>query len=167
MCANYNNTYTDYNSFFSSYNSNSNGDSALTTTTTTPSSSSTSFGYNTFAPPPSLVDTQPIALYIFPTKALAQDQLRSLHNFITLPIQTQTHNQNFSNYNQRNPDGIYSLSDWVKCFTYDGDTPQAARKLIQQTANVILTNPDMLHMSILPGYAYINCTYIHIYTQCV
>ena len=40
----------------------------------------------------------------------------------------------------------------LRAFTYDGDTPQDARKAIRQRANVVLTNPDMLHSGILPHH---------------
>ncbi len=64
------------------------------------------------------------ALLIYPTKALAQDQLRKLADFGA---------------------GAVFVAD-----TYDGDTPQARRPEIRRRAQVVLTNPDMLHMGILP-----------------
>jgi len=66
------------------------------------------------------------ALYIYPTKALAQDQLGKIKQ--------------------------YSL-DFVKAATYDGDTPRQERPFIKTTANIILTNPDMLHVGVLPYYS--------------
>jgi len=68
------------------------------------------------------------ALYLFPTKALAQDQLRSLQE-LTRP----------------------SLRE-VKFGTYDGDTPQSTRSRRRKEAAIILTNPDMLHLGILPNH---------------
>jgi DEAD/DEAH box helicase domain-containing protein len=68
------------------------------------------------------------ALYLFPTKALAQDQLAELHDLSTL------------------------LDDCFGVFTYDGDTPSDARKAIRERGHVILTNPDMLHTGILPHH---------------
>jgi DEAD/DEAH box helicase domain-containing protein len=68
------------------------------------------------------------ALYLFPTKALAQDQLAELHDL-----------------NQR-------LDNRVGVFTYDGDTPSDARKAIREKAHIALTNPDMLHTGILPHH---------------
>jgi DEAD/DEAH box helicase domain-containing protein len=68
------------------------------------------------------------ALYLFPTKALAQDQLAELHDL-----------------NQR-------LENRVGVFTYDGDTPSDARKAIREKGHVVLTNPDMLHTGILPHH---------------
>ena len=68
------------------------------------------------------------ALYLFPTKALAQDQLAELHDLAT------------------------RLDDCFGVFTYDGDTPSDARKAIRERGHVVLTNPDMLHTGILPHH---------------
>ena len=68
------------------------------------------------------------ALYLFPTKALAQDQLAELHDLAT------------------------RLNDCFGVFTYDGDTPSDARKAIRERGHVVLTNPDMLHTGILPHH---------------
>jgi DEAD/DEAH box helicase domain-containing protein len=68
------------------------------------------------------------ALYLFPTKALAQDQLAELHSL-----------------NQ-------ALGDGFGVFTYDGDTPADARPSIRQKGHIVLTNPDMLHAGILPHH---------------
>jgi len=69
------------------------------------------------------------ALYIFPTKALAQDQLRSLKE-IACP----------------------KLLSQETIAAFDGDTPQAERANIRKQARVVLTNPDMLHFGILPNH---------------
>ena len=66
------------------------------------------------------------ALLVYPTKALAQDQLRSMHA-LRLP-------------------GLVAA-------TYDGDTGPEARAHIRRTANVVLTNPEMLHTGVLPSHA--------------
>jgi DEAD/DEAH box helicase domain-containing protein len=73
--------------------------------------------------------TQPEArvLYLFPTKALAQDQLAELEAL------------------------AQSLPE-LRMFTYDGDTPQDARRAVRARANLVLTNPDMLHSGILPHH---------------
>ena len=68
------------------------------------------------------------ALYLFPTKALAQDQLAELHDLAT------------------------RLDDRFGVFTYDGDTPADARKAIRERGHIVLTNPDMLHTGILPHH---------------
>ncbi len=72
------------------------------------------------------------ALYLFPTKALAQDQLAELHALAEVV-------------------GAVAGSG-VGVFTYDGDTPQDARRAIRSRAHVVLTNPDMLHAGILPHH---------------
>jgi DEAD/DEAH box helicase domain-containing protein len=69
------------------------------------------------------------ALYLFPTKALAQDQLRGLLR-----------------YRDAAPDLPLVAG------TYDGDTPQATRRKLRDEGNVILTNPDMLHQGIVPNH---------------
>jgi len=68
------------------------------------------------------------ALYIYPTKALAQDQLAELEDLGR------------------------KLGDRFGVFTYDGDTPSAARQSIRQQGHIVLTNPDMLHSGILPHH---------------
>jgi len=75
--------------------------------------------------------TEPVsrALYLFPTKALAQDQLRSLHNLFC-PC-------------------LGSVADFA---TFDGDTPRSERAEIRKSGRIILTNPDMLHVGILPNH---------------
>ncbi len=67
------------------------------------------------------------ALYLYPTKALAQDQARALNAF--------------------------GLTRRVRPAIYDGDTPRESRADIRRQANVVLTNPDMLHVGILPNHA--------------
>ncbi|MBA7600052.1 hypothetical protein ES703_07099 [subsurface metagenome] len=69
------------------------------------------------------------ALYLFPTKALAQDQLRSLHQLFC--------------------PGLCRGEDFA---TFDGDTPRAERAEIRRRARIVLTNPDMLHVGILPNH---------------
>ncbi|GAA5820197.1 hypothetical protein JCM10212_004915 [Sporobolomyces blumeae] len=73
-------------------------------------------------------DAEATALYVFPTKALAQDQKRALGELVV---------------------GVDGLED-VKVATFDGDTPRDDRDFIRENANVIFTNPDMLHITILP-----------------
>lgn len=69
------------------------------------------------------------AICLFPTKALAQDQLRVLRRYGEL----NSH-----------------LLPIIKPGTYDGDTPQGTRQKLRKEASIILTNPDMLHQGILP-----------------
>ena len=67
------------------------------------------------------------ALYLYPTKALAQDQARALHGF-----------------------GLHKA---IRAAIYDGDTPRQERAAIRKRSNLIVTNPDMLHLGILPHHA--------------
>ena len=66
------------------------------------------------------------ALYLYPTKALAQDQARALHRF--------------------------GMAKAVRPAIYDGDTPRSERSAIRKRSNLIITNPDMLHVGILPHH---------------
>ncbi len=95
----------------------------------TPSASGKTLCYNIPVLNAMLENATTRALYLFPTKALAQDQLRSLTELagktINLP--------------------------W-ECSTYDGDTPSEDRAGIRKRARIVLTNPDMLHLSILPNH---------------
>jgi DEAD/DEAH box helicase domain-containing protein len=68
------------------------------------------------------------AFFLFPTKALAQDQLDELHGLVT------------------------EAELDFKTFTYDGDTSPAARRQVRIAGHVVITNPDMLHTGILPHH---------------
>jgi len=72
-------------------------------------------------------DARARALYLYPTKALAQDQARALLSF--------------------------GLTKRVRPAIYDGDTPRETRAQIRKSTNIVLTNPDMLHLGILPNHA--------------
>jgi DEAD/DEAH box helicase domain-containing protein len=74
-------------------------------------------------------DPEARALYLFPTKALAQDQLAELDRLFEAVGEP--------------------AAEW-KAYTYDGDTPADARAAIRQAGHIVVTNPDMLHASILP-----------------
>jgi len=94
----------------------------------TPTASGKTLCYNLPVLNALLADEGARALYLFPTKALAEDQL---HEFQSL---------------------VDSMGSSIRAFTYDGDTPQDARRAIRQRANVVFTNPDMLHSGILPHH---------------
>ena len=68
------------------------------------------------------------ALYLFPTKALSQDQLNELYSI------------------------TQAMERDLKVYTFDGDTPQRARKAIRSAGHIVVTNPDMLHTGILPHH---------------
>ncbi len=99
---------------------------------TTPTASGKTLCYNAPVLSTMLSDASSRALYLFPTKALAQDQLAELSS---LKDALSTN---------------YALEFGV--FTYDGDTPQDARRAIRGRAHIVLSNPDMLHSGILPHH---------------
>ncbi|MFJ7847627.1 DEAD/DEAH box helicase [Peribacillus sp. NPDC097224] len=68
------------------------------------------------------------ALYIFPTKALAQDQKSELNEIIS------------------------EMGIDIKSYTYDGDTSPAIRQVVRKAGHIVITNPDMLHSAILPHH---------------
>jgi len=94
----------------------------------TPTASGKTLCYNLPVLDRILKDPEARALYLFPTKALAQDQLAELYGVIE------------------------ALGADIGTFTYDGDTPQDARKAIRARAHIVVTNPDMLHKGILPHH---------------
>jgi DEAD/DEAH box helicase domain-containing protein len=82
--------------------------------------------YQMAAAEAALTTPKATALFLFPTKALARDQLRAMRA-LKLPQ--------------------------VRAAVYDGDTPQGERPLIRKNANLVLTNPDMVHLSLLADHA--------------
>ena len=100
--------------------------------TITPTASGKTLCYNAPVLDAILKDPSTRALYLFPTKALAQDQLAELHALTQLV----THDSDAH----------------IGVFTYDGDTPSDARRAIRGKAHVVLSNPDMVHSGILPHH---------------
>ena len=98
------------------------------TVVVTPTASGKTLCYNLPVLDTILKEPEARALYLFPTKALAQDQLAELHSVVE------------------------ALAADIGTFTYDGDTPSDARKAIRSRAHVVVTNPDMLHKGILPHH---------------
>ncbi len=94
----------------------------------TPTASGKTLCYNLPVLHTLLQDPSARALYLFPTKALAQDQLAELHAWS--PV----------------------LGHPVRAATYDGDTPTSARPATRRDARIVVTNPDMLHTGILPHH---------------
>ncbi len=92
----------------------------------TGTASGKSLVYNVHLARTVLEEPRSTGLYLFPTKALARDQLRQVRG-LRLPQ--------------------------IRASVFDGDTPRPERPLIRRTANLILSNPDMLHASLLPDHA--------------
>jgi DEAD/DEAH box helicase domain-containing protein len=94
----------------------------------TPTASGKTLCYNLPVLQSLLEDDSVRALYLFPTKALAQDQVAELQELAD------------------------RMEAEFKCHTYDGDTPPSARQAIRNAGHVVVTNPDMLHSAILPHH---------------
>jgi DEAD/DEAH box helicase domain-containing protein len=99
---------------------------------TTPTASGKTLCYNAPVLSTVLADPATRALYLFPTKALAQDQLAELKELTALVNE--------------------AAATEISAFTYDGDTPQDARRAIRTRAHIVLSNPDMVHSGILPHH---------------
>lgn len=95
----------------------------------TPTASGKTLCYNLPVVQERLHDPAACAFYLFPTKALSQDQQAELNTL------------------------LQALPQTVRAVTYDGDTPQSIRKTAREQASIIITNPDMLHSGILPNHA--------------
>ncbi len=99
---------------------------------TTPTASGKTLCYNLPVLDRILKDPAARALYLFPTKALAQDQMAELHELAG---------------------AIGDVGgEQIGVHTYDGDTPQDARRTIRTRAHIVLSNPDMVHSGILPHH---------------
>ncbi len=94
----------------------------------TPTASGKTMCYNLPVLSAILQDEDARALYLFPTKALSADQVSELYELIE------------------------AMGVDIKTYTYDGDTPAAARRAIRQAGHIVVTNPDMLHSGILPHH---------------
>ncbi len=107
----------------------------------TPTASGKTLAYNLPVLQAILESSDARAFYLFPTKALANDQYAGLYNL------------------------IQSIGGGIATHTFDGDTPADARAAIREMGHIILTNPDMLHSAILPQHtkwvkAFANLKYI-------
>lgn len=94
----------------------------------TPTASGKTLCYNVPVLNTLMRDNEARALYLFPTKALSQDQVHELQ------------------------DTIEELEVKIGTYTFDGDTPASARKAVRQAGHIVVTNPDMLHTGILPHH---------------
>ncbi|MCD6376138.1 MAG: DEAD/DEAH box helicase [Caldisericaceae bacterium] len=94
----------------------------------TPTASGKTLSYNLPVFQTILKEHEARALYLFPTKALSQDQVRETQDL------------------------IQKLKADIKSFTFDGDTPADIRRTIRSAGHIVVTNPDMLHQGILPHH---------------
>lgn len=94
----------------------------------TPSASGKTLCYNLPVLNTLLEERDSRALYLFPTKALAQDQLKTLNEITS------------------------AANRKIKMATFDGDTPQNERAQIRRSARLVLSNPDMIHLGMLPNH---------------
>ncbi|MBN2013225.1 DEAD/DEAH box helicase [candidate division KSB1 bacterium] len=94
----------------------------------TPTASGKTLCYNLPVVNAMIDDPNSRALYLFPTKALSQDQLAELYEMVK------------------------AVGRDIKTYTFDGDTPASARVAIRAAGNIVITNPDMLHQGILPNH---------------
>ncbi|UCD72445.1 MAG: DEAD/DEAH box helicase [Syntrophobacterales bacterium] len=94
----------------------------------TPTASGKTLCYNLPIVNDKLHDSSVKAIYLFPTKALSQDQMTELQELVE------------------------ATGGSIGTFTYDGDTPQDARRVIRARGDIVITNPDMLHTGILPHH---------------
>jgi DEAD/DEAH box helicase domain-containing protein len=112
--------------------------------TITPTASGKTLCYNAPVLNAILQDPATRALYLFPTKALAQDQLAELYSLVRLLR---------DGNGRETSDAARIASDpEIGVFTYDGDTPSDARRAIRGKAHIVLSNPDMVHSGILPHH---------------
>ena len=106
----------------------------LHTVVVTPTASGKTLCYNLPVLDTLLRDEKARALYLFPTKALSQDQQSELNELV-------------------GPDNTASADAIpIKVTTYDGDTPESLRVSARDTGRIIISNPDMLHAGILPNH---------------
>lgn len=97
-------------------------------TAVTPTASGKSYCYHLPVLQKILEDSSARAIYLFPTKALAQDQKADLNDLIE------------------------SMGEEILSYTYDGDTAPSVRQKIRKAGHIVMTNPDMLHSGILPHH---------------
>jgi len=116
----------------------------------TPTASGKTLCYNLPVLNQVLENSDTRALYLFPTKALAQDQLVELYD-LTQRLEARQKNRSEDRPLQTE-ETESSKNTQIGVFTYDGDTPGDARKAIRERGHIVLTNPDMLHTGILPHH---------------
>ncbi len=94
----------------------------------TPTASGKTLSYNLPVFQELLTNRESRAIYLFPTKALSQDQVKEAQDL------------------------VHHLKEDIKTFTFDGDTPRDVRRTIRTAGHIVVTNPDMLHQGILPHH---------------
>ncbi len=94
----------------------------------TPTASGKTLSYNLPVFQNLLKHPESRAIYLFPTKALSQDQVKEAQDLVK------------------------ALGENIKTFTFDGDTPRDVRRTIRSAGHIVVTNPDMLHQGILPHH---------------
>ncbi len=97
-------------------------------TVVTPTASGKTLCYNLPVLSRMIAEPEARALYLFPTKALSQDQMVELHEVIN------------------------DLGLDIQTYTFDGDTPAEIRRKIRKAGHIVVTNPDMLHSGVLPHH---------------
>jgi len=102
--------------------------SGQNTVVVTPTASGKSMCYNLPVLHTILQEPSSRALYLFPTKALAQDQVAEVKSLAD------------------------KLGTEIKSYVYDGDTPPQVRQVCRQAGHIVITNPDMLHTGVLPHH---------------
>jgi DEAD/DEAH box helicase domain-containing protein len=115
----------------------------------TPTASGKTLCYNLPVLQTLLEEEEARALYLFPTKALSQDQQSELNEIVAY-----TEGGIGSEAAELSPCGVHGCAAPlpVKIATYDGDTPDNLRVAARDTGRIIITNPDMLHAGILPNH---------------
>ena len=98
------------------------------TVVVTPTASGKTLSYNLPVFQEILSNPESRAIYLFPTKALSQDQVKEAQDLVRL------------------------LGVDIKTYTFDGDTPRDVRRTIRSAGHIVVTNPDMLHQGILPHH---------------
>ncbi|AZN41970.1 DEAD/DEAH box helicase [Paenibacillus albus] len=114
-----------YSHQYSAYQAVANGENVVAVT---PTASGKTMCYNLPVLQAIAKDDTSRALYLFPTKALSQDQKSELNEIID------------------------EMGIDIKSFTYDGDTSPAIRQIVRKAGHIVITNPDMLHSGILPHH---------------
>ncbi|GHV12421.1 putative ATP-dependent helicase YprA [Spirochaetia bacterium] len=116
----------------------------------TPTASGKTLCYNLPCLQALLQDEKARCLYLFPTKALSQDQQSELNELVGPPPSAVLNTRRGVASSNSSVDTFMGLP--IKVSTYDGDTPESLRVAARDTGRIIISNPDMLHAGILPNH---------------